>query len=111
LAAKATLAMLREPALRGADVRLGAVQEGSVVIEVGPGADAAGEAARRAVERLPEVTDVRLEAKGAHPSPQETEEDQPTTSGPTGGPAGAPAGGTSGAEAVTGEAVAGDTRP
>ena len=42
LAAKVNLAILREPTLKGADLRLGAVQGGDVCLEVGEGAEAAG---------------------------------------------------------------------
>jgi hypothetical protein len=61
LAAKVNLALLREPALKGADLRLGAVQGGDVCLEVGEGAEVAAETARRIVERVPGVSSVRLE--------------------------------------------------
>lgn len=61
LAAKVNLALLRDERLKGADVRLGAVQGGTVCLEVGPKAEAAGEVARRLVEGVPGVSTVRVE--------------------------------------------------
>lgn len=69
LAAKVNLALLRDDALRGADVRLGAVQGGDVCLEVGRGFEADGERARRLVERVSGVTSVRLEGCDAAPAP------------------------------------------
>jgi hypothetical protein len=69
LAAKVNLALLREPRLKGADVRLGAVQDGDVCLEVGAGHEAAGEVARRVVESLAGVTTVRIQDTQAHPAP------------------------------------------
>lgn len=95
LAAKVNLALLREPALRGASVRLCAIQEGDVVLEAAPGADAAAAAARRAVEQVPGVRSVRVETAGAEPAidVRGTE-----AAGPTDAPfvpSGEPAGGSS----------------
>jgi hypothetical protein len=61
LAAKVNLALLRDPRLNGADVRLGAVQGGDVCLEVGAGHEAAGTIAREVVQRVKGVTSVRLE--------------------------------------------------
>lgn len=69
LAAKVNLALLREPRLRGADVRVGAVQGGDVCLEVGAGWDQAGEIARSVVERVAGVETVRLEGTPAAPAP------------------------------------------
>ena len=69
LAAKVNLALLREPRLKGADIRLGAVQGGDVCLEVGNGADAAAEVARGILERIPGVSSVRLENCSATPAP------------------------------------------
>jgi len=69
LAAKVNWAPLREQRLHGADVRLGAVQAGDVCLEAGRGAEAAGELARRIVERIPGVSSVRVEDFSARPAP------------------------------------------
>ena len=69
LAAKVNLALLREPSLKGADVRIGAVQGGDVCIEAGTGAEAAAETARRLVERVHGVTSVRIDNCTAAPAP------------------------------------------
>ena len=69
LAAKVHLAILREPTLKGADLRLGAVQGGDVCLEVGEGAEAAAETARRIIERVPGVSSVRLENCASTPAP------------------------------------------
>lgn len=69
LAAKVHLALLRDPSLKGADIRLGAVQGGDVCLEVGTGAEAAAETARRLVEKVPGVTSVRLDNCSATPAP------------------------------------------
>lgn len=61
LATKVHWALLRDDRLKGADIRVGAVSSGDVCLEVGRGAEAAGEAARRLVESIPGVTSVRLE--------------------------------------------------
>lgn len=68
LAAKVNLALLRDPLLHGADVRLGAVQAGDVCLEVGEGSEAAGDIARRVVERIPGVSAVRVESCAAEPA-------------------------------------------
>lgn len=68
LAAKVNWALLREPRLRGAEVRLGAVQNGDVCLEAGRGAEAAAELARRVVERIPGVSSVRVEDCSATPA-------------------------------------------
>jgi len=67
LAAKVNLALLRDDT--GADVRLGAVQGGDVCLEVGHGAEAAAERARRLVERVSGVRSVRLEGCDAVVAP------------------------------------------
>jgi len=69
LAAKVNLALLREHRLKGADVRLGAVQGDDVCLEVGPGSAADGEIARAVVQRVPGVATVRLEDCSAVPAP------------------------------------------
>ena len=69
LAANVNLALLREPRLKGADLRLGAVQGGDVCLEVGTGAEAAAEVARGIIERISGVTSVRLENCSATPVP------------------------------------------
>ena len=69
LAAKVNLALLREPRLKGADIRLGAVQGGDVCLEVGNGADAAAEIARGVIEVISGVSSVRLENCSATPAP------------------------------------------
>ena len=69
LAAKVNWALLREQRLRGADVRLGAVQGGDVCLEAGRGAEASAEVARRLVERIPGVSSVRVEDGSAKPAP------------------------------------------
>jgi len=61
LAAKVHLALLRDPRLKGADIRLGAVQGGDVCLETSRGNAALAELARRAVERVPGVASVRIE--------------------------------------------------
>ena len=61
LAAKVNLALLREPRLKGADIKLGAVQGGDVCLEAGTGADAAADIARRVVEQVPGVSSVRVD--------------------------------------------------
>lgn len=69
LAAKVNLALLREPGLKGADVRLGAVKGGDVCLEVGRGSEAAAEVARRLVEGVPGVASVRVQDASASPAP------------------------------------------
>lgn len=71
LAAKVNLALLKEPSLHGADVRLRAVQDGNVFLGVGAGSEAAGEEARRIVEQMPGVTSVRLEDDQTRPLPSD----------------------------------------
>jgi hypothetical protein len=68
LAARVNLALLREPRLKGADVRLGAVQGGDVCLEVGAGSEAAGLVARQVVERLHGIDSVRIEDATAKPA-------------------------------------------
>lgn len=69
LAAKVSWALLREPRLKGAEVRIGAVQGGDVCLEAGKGAEAAAELARRVVEQVPGVTSVRVQDCSAVPAP------------------------------------------
>ena len=69
LAAKVNLALLREPRLKGADVRLGAVQGGDVCLEAGTGSEAAADIARRVVEQVPGVSSVRVQDCSATPAP------------------------------------------
>jgi hypothetical protein len=69
LAAKVNLALLREPSLKGADLRIGAVQSGDVCLEAGTGSEAAAERARRVIEQIPGVTSVRVDNCGATPAP------------------------------------------
>jgi hypothetical protein len=68
LAAKVHWALLRDESLKGANVRLGAIQGGDVCLEVAPGSEADGERARRLLERVPGVTAVRLEGCDAVPA-------------------------------------------
>lgn len=69
LAAKVNVALLREPRLRGADVRLGAVQGHEVCLESARGAAADAELARRIVERVHGVWSVRVDDCGAVAQP------------------------------------------
>lgn len=68
LAAKVNLALLRDQRLHGADIRLGAVQNGDVCLEAGRGSEAAAEVARRVIERVPGVATVRVEDASAVPA-------------------------------------------
>lgn len=69
LAAKVHLALLREPRLKGADLRLGAVQGGDVTIETGRGSEAEAEIARGVIAGIPGVTSVRVEDGSSMPAP------------------------------------------
>jgi hypothetical protein len=69
LAAKVNLALLRDERLKGADLRVGAVQGADVCLEAGRGSERAAEVARRIVEQIPGVASVRVEDTSAAPAP------------------------------------------
>lgn len=69
LAAKVHWALLREPGLRGGQVRLGAIQGSDVILEMEHGSDRIGRLARQVVERVPGVSSVRVEDANAVAAP------------------------------------------
>lgn len=69
LAAKVHWALLREPGLRGGQVRLGAIQGADVILEMGRGSERFGRLAREVIEGVPGVSSVRVEDANAVAAP------------------------------------------
>jgi hypothetical protein len=68
LGAEVHWALLRDPRLRGANIRVGSI-DGSTVVLCAPSTETRANLAREVVSRLPGVRDVRLEDPAAHPAP------------------------------------------
>ena len=68
LGAEVHWALLRDPRLRGANIRVGSI-DGSTVVLCAPATETRANIARQVVAALPGVADVRVEDPAAHPAP------------------------------------------